>query len=56
MKNMNPAIVQNRPEVEREFDVFAPKLMAGLTAASANCPKGWRRFIPATSAPMNCAR
>jgi uncharacterized protein len=32
MKALKPAIVQNRPEVERDYDVLAPKLIESMTA------------------------
>jgi hypothetical protein len=32
LKSMKPAIVQNRPDVERDYDALAPKLMAGMEA------------------------
>lgn len=31
-QNLKPAIVQNRPEAEREFDAVMPKLMEGMGA------------------------
>jgi uncharacterized protein len=34
-QNLKPAIVQNRPEVEREFDNIMPKLMDGMGARLA---------------------
>lgn len=30
MKAMKPAIVQNRPDVERDYDALAPKLLDGM--------------------------
>ena len=30
MKNLKPAIVQNRPEVDRDYDTIMPILMAGM--------------------------
>jgi hypothetical protein len=32
LKSMKPAIVQNRPDVERDYDALAPKLIAGMEA------------------------
>jgi hypothetical protein len=32
LKTMKPAIVQNRPDVERDFDTLAPKLLEGFQA------------------------
>jgi hypothetical protein len=32
MKTIKPAIVQNRPDVERDFDALMPVLMAGMQA------------------------
>jgi uncharacterized protein len=32
MKSIKPAIVQNRPDVERDYDALVPVLMAGLQA------------------------
>jgi uncharacterized protein len=32
MKNLKPAIVQNRPEVDRDYDAIMPLLMAGMGA------------------------
>jgi hypothetical protein len=32
LKSMKPAIVQNRPDVERDYDALAPKLLAGMEA------------------------
>src|ERR1700676_343417 len=32
MKALKPAIVQNRPEVERDYDAFVPKLLDGMNA------------------------
>jgi hypothetical protein len=32
MKNLKPAIVQGRPEIERDFDATWPSLMEGLNA------------------------
>ena len=36
MKTIKPAIVQNRPDVERGFDALMPVLMAGMQCAWAN--------------------
>jgi len=32
MKALKPAVVQNRPEVERDYDAFVPKLLEGMNA------------------------
>ena len=40
LKTMKPAIVQNRPDVDREFDAFAPKLMAGMNARISELSEG----------------
>jgi hypothetical protein len=32
MKTLKPAIVQNRPDVERDFDALVPVLLAGMQA------------------------
>lgn len=32
MKNLKPAIVQNRPDVDRDYDAIMPLLMAGMSA------------------------
>jgi uncharacterized protein len=32
MQNMKPAIVQNRPEVERDYDAVMPLLLEGMNA------------------------
>jgi len=32
MKALKPAIVQSRPEVERDFDAFAPRLVESMAA------------------------
>src|SRR5689334_16014237 len=40
MKTMKPAIVQNRPDVDREFDAFAPKLIAGLASRISELSEG----------------
>jgi uncharacterized protein len=32
MKNLKPAIVQNRPEVDRDYDAIMPLLIAGMSA------------------------
>jgi hypothetical protein len=32
MKTLKPAIVQNRPEVERDYDAIIPIMMEGMTA------------------------
>jgi hypothetical protein len=32
MKALKPAIAQNRPEVERDFDAFAPRLVESMAA------------------------
>jgi hypothetical protein len=32
MQNMKPAIVQNRPEVERDYDAVMPLLLGGMNA------------------------
>jgi hypothetical protein len=32
LKSMKPAIVQNRPDVERDYEALAPKLIAGMEA------------------------
>jgi uncharacterized protein len=32
MKNLKPAIVQNRPEVDRDYDAIMPLLIAGMGA------------------------
>ena len=32
MKALKPAIVQNRPEVERDYDAFVPKLLESMNA------------------------
>jgi uncharacterized protein len=32
MKSIKPAIVQNRPDVERDYDALVPVLMAGMQA------------------------
>jgi hypothetical protein len=48
MRMIKPAIVQNRPDVEREFDALMPVLLAAMQA--------WWRFTSAISAPTNCVR
>ena len=32
LKTMKPAVVQGRPDVERDFDALTPKLLAGMQA------------------------
>jgi hypothetical protein len=32
LKSIKPAIVQNRPDVERDFDAFTPQLLSGFEA------------------------
>jgi hypothetical protein len=55
LKTMKPAIVQNRADVERDFDTLAPKLLEGFQARMSELSDAVVEFIPVISAPRNCA-
>jgi hypothetical protein len=40
MKALKPAIVQNRPEVERDFDALAPRLIESMNARASELLEG----------------
>ena len=55
-KAFKPAIVQNRPDVDRDFDALVPIMLDKMSAPGqgvGGCRD--RGFTPAISAPPNCA-
>ncbi len=55
-KSLKPTIVQNRPDVDRDFDALVPIIVQKMSARINELEDAvMSSFTPAISAPANCA-